>query len=146
MLARIAAEVEAGRRQLTVEEMYAGVDLTGKILPAHLILVSIEASLQYLKPAAVFTCTADGASARRLSSFRLPVWTVAISPSRKTAQDLLFSSGVVPVHQPNPPASWNGFVKDWVRTNRLPGAFAVLTQPPAENDPEAGHRMEIIEL
>jgi pyruvate kinase len=126
--------------------MYANVDLTGKVLPLHLISIGVEASLEYLKPAAIFARTHSGASARRLAGFRPPVWTVAISPNAKTAQDLLFSSGVIPVHQPEPPASWNSFVKEWVKRHELPGGFAILTQRPSANDPESNHRMEIIDL
>ena len=48
-----------------VQEMFAGVDLTGKVLPLHLISLGVEASLEFLKPAAVFVCTDDGVSARR---------------------------------------------------------------------------------
>jgi pyruvate kinase len=146
MLARIAATVEATRRQVTVKDMFAGTDLTGKVLPLHLISVGVEASLEYLKPAAVFARTESGISARRLAAFRFPVWTVAISPSAKTAQDLLFSSGVLPVHEPEPPASWNAYVKDWVQRHNLPGNFAILTQRPTARDPESNHRMEIINL
>ena len=146
MLARIAAEVEATRPQVTVQQMYAGVDLTGKILPAHLVLVSIEASLRYLKPAAVFTCTDHGGFARRLAAFRLPVWTVALSPSAKTAQDLLFSCGIAPIYQPELPASWNAFVQNWVRQNHLPGGFAILTQRPSAANPESQYRLEIVNL
>ena len=146
MLASIATEVEATRRQVNVNEMFAGVDLAGKVLPVHLILVSIEASLHYLKPAAVFTLTDDGNFARRLSAFRLPVWTAAITPTNKTAQGLLFSSGVLPIHQPDAPASWIGYISDWVRRNELPGAFAILAQPPSPNAAESSHRMEIIDL
>jgi pyruvate kinase len=146
MLSRIAATVEATRRRATVKEMYANVDLTGKILPLHLISVGVEASFEYLKPAAIFARTDSGRSARRLAGFRLPVWTVAISPDAKTAQELLFSSGVIPVHQPQPPASWNSFVKEWVKRHDLPGGFAILTQRPSANDPESNHRMEIINL
>ena len=146
MLARIAAVVEADRRFTTVKEMFAGADLTGRVRPLHLILVSIEASLEYLKPAAVFTATDDGTSARQLAVFRFPVWTVAITSSAKTAQDLLFSSGVVPVHEPNRPASWDDYVKDYVRQFQLPGAFAILTQGPTAKDPSINHRMEIIDL
>jgi pyruvate kinase len=146
MLARIAATVEAVRRRTSVKEMYAGMDLAGKVLPMHLISVGVEASLEYLKPSAVFARTDSGASVRRLAAFRLPVWTVAITPSAKTAQDLLFSCGVVPVHLAEPPASWNGYVKEWVRRHELPGAFAILTQRPSANDPESNHRMEIINL
>jgi len=146
MLARIAATVEATRRQVTVRDMFAGTDLTGKVLPLHLISVGVEASLEYLKPAAVFARTESGISARRLAAFRFPVWTVAISPSAKTAQDLLFSSGVLPVHEPEPPVSWNAYVKDWVQRHNLPGNFAILTQRPSARDPESNHRMEIINL
>jgi pyruvate kinase len=146
MLSRIAATVEATRRRTTVKEMYANVDLAGKVLPLHLISVGVEASLEYLKPAAIFARTNGGGSARRLSGFRLPVWIVAISPNAKTAQDLLFSSGVIPVHQPASPASWNGFVKEWVKRHELPGGFAILTQRPQADDPESNHRMEIINL
>ena len=146
MLARIAAEVEAERPQQTVAQMYAGVDLTGKILPMHLILVGVEASLQYLKPAAVFTQTDHGGAARHPAAFRLPVWTVAITPHAKTAQDLLFSCGVVPVHQTSQPASWDPYVKDWVRRHQLPGAFAIFSEEPSEAQPHMNHRMEIIDL
>jgi len=122
------------------------VDLTGKVLPLHLISVSVEASLEYLKPAAVFVRTDSGVSVRRLAAFRLPVWTVALSPNAKIAQDLLFSAGVVPVHLQQAPTSWNGYVKDWVRHHELAGAFAILTQRPSVHDPESNHRMEIINL
>jgi pyruvate kinase len=146
MLARIAATVEATRRRLSVKDMFAGTDLSGKVLPLHLISVGVEASLEYLKPAAVFARTESGISARRLAAFRFPVWTVAICPSAKNAQDLLFSSGVLPVHEPEPPASWNAYVKDWVQRHNLPGNFAILTQRPSAKDPESNHRMEIINL
>jgi pyruvate kinase len=146
MLARIAATVEAVRRQVTVKDMYAGADLAGKVLPLHLISVSVEASLEYLKPAAVFVRTDSGKSARRLAGFRLPVWTVAVTPNAKTAQDLLFSAGIAAVHLLEPPNSWNGYVKDWARSYQLPGEFAILTQRPSISDPESNHRMEIINL
>jgi pyruvate kinase len=146
MLARIAATVEGIRRQVSVKDMYGDIDLTGKVLPMHLISVSVEASLEYLKPAAVFARTDSGKSARRLAAFRLPVWTVAVTPNARTAQDLLFSAGIVPVHLVEPAASWNSYVKDWVRGHALPGAFAILTQRPSANDPESNHRMEIINL
>jgi pyruvate kinase len=146
MLARIAGAVEATRERVSVKDMYAGVDLTRRILPMHLIAASVEASFEYLRPAAVFARTDSGNSARRLAAFRLPVWTVAVSPSMKTTQDLLFSSGVMPQCVPESPKSWNTYVKNWVRQQELPGEFAILTQRPSANDPESNHRMEIINL
>jgi pyruvate kinase len=146
MLARIAAEVEATRRQVTVKDMYAGVDLTGKVLPVHLLLISIEASLQYLKPAAIFVWGETGDFARRLAAFRLPVWIVAITPKATTAQGHLFSAGVVPVQQANPPASWNTFVQEWVKQHKLAGGFAILTQRIPGTGAQSNHRLEIINV
>ena len=146
MLARIAAAVEAVRRKVTVKEMFAGVDLTGKVLPLHLISLSVEACLEYLKPAAVFVRTDRGAAARRLASFRLPVWTVAVSTSAKTCQDLLFSCGVVAVQQPDLSPSWNDYVKDWIARHQLRGEFVILAQRPSADVPGSNHRMEIINL
>lgn len=143
MLARIATEIEPTRKQFSVGEMYAGADLRGRLLPAHLVLVSIEASVQYLKPAAVFARTRDGNSARRLAAFRLPVWTVAVSDDGRTAQQLLFSCGVHPVHLPAPPASWNAWVREWLGAHELPGDFAVLTQ---RTEDEGNHRVDFIDL
>jgi pyruvate kinase len=146
MLARIAATVEASRKQLSVRDMFAGIDLTGKVLPLHLISVSVEASLEYLKPAAVFVRTDSGASARRLAAFRLPVWVVAVGPKAKACQELLFSGGVTPVHEPKLPNEWNSYIKEWVQHQKLPGAFAILTEGPSANNPNSNHRMEIINL
>ena len=62
----------------------------------------------------------------------------------KTCQDLLFSYGVHPAYEPEPPASWRGYVKAWLQRHEVPGEFALVTHGPAGE--EAGHRMEVIEL
>ncbi len=71
---------------------------------------------------------------------------VAIAPSKKTPQDLLFSCGVAPVPQPAPPASWSWYVQDWVRRNGLSGGFMIFIQGPSNGEPDANHRFEIINL
>jgi pyruvate kinase len=144
MLARIAAVVEPTRRRVPVKEMYAGLDLRGSIRPQHLISVSVEASLEYLSPAAVFVRTRTGATARRLAAFHLPTWIVAVGDQEKTCQDLLFSYGVHPAYEPEPPASWRSYVKAWLQRHEVPGEFALVTHGPSGE--EAGHRMEVIEL
>lgn len=142
MLAKIAAAVEPTRRRISVQEKFAGVELTGLVRPEHLIAVSIEASLTYLQPAAVVVPSVTGATARRLASLHLPMPVVAVSPDRKICQDLLFSYGVVPVRERRPTASWPKYVKTWVRQHGLTGEFAILTKRPAAGH----HQMEIIEL
>ena len=144
MLARIAAEVEPTRRRVPVKEMYAGLDLRGSIRPQHLISVSVEASLEYLSPAAVFVRTRTGATARRLAAFHLPTWIVAVADQEKTCQDLLFSYGVHPAYEPGAPASWRSYVKAWLQRHEVSGEFALVTHGPSGE--EAGHRMEVIEL
>jgi pyruvate kinase len=146
MLARIAAAVEPTRRRVPVKEMYAGVDLTGRVRPEHLVAVSIEASLEYLEPAAIFVSSVTGATARRLASAHLPVGVVAISRDEKTCQDLQFSYGVTAVHEPSVPSSWTEFVKDWLHRQGLRGEFAMLTQRTPFDDPAGNHRMEIVNL
>jgi pyruvate kinase len=144
MLAGIAAEVEPTRRRVSVKEMYAGLDLRGSIRPQHLISVSVEASLEYLSPAAVFVRTRTGATARRLAAFHLPTWIVAVGDQEKTCQDLLFSYGVHPAYEPEAPASWRSYVKAWLQRHEVPGEFALVTHGPSGE--ESGHRMEVIEL
>ena len=146
MLSRIATTVEAVRHHVGVKEMFAGVDLTGRIRPMHLVLVSIEASLDYLNPAAVFMQAIDGSSVRRLAALRLPVWIVALCSTAKTEQDLLFSSGVVAVRAPTEAASWNAYVKNYIQQHQLPGEFAILVEGASADAVERNHRMEIIDV
>ncbi len=146
MLAKIAAAVEPHRPATSVREMFRGVDLTGRVRPAHLIAVSVEASLEYLLPAAVFVPTHSGATARRISGFLLPVWIIAVSSQEATCQALQFSRGVHTVHEPDHPDDWNTYVKERLKEYGLQGNFAILTEGPSLKRPEANHRMEIIEL
>src|SRR5208283_4535956 len=81
MLAKIAAEVESKRSTISLREMYQASDSKSKLKPAQLISIAVEASLEYSCPAAIFAPTHSGATARSLSSFRLPVWIVGISSS-----------------------------------------------------------------
>ena len=142
MLARIATAVEPTRRRISVEEKFAGVDLTRLVRPGHLIAVGIEASLKYLQPAVVVVPSVTGATARGLASLHLPTPVVAVSADERTCQDLLFSYGVVPVLERKPPASWPKYLKSWVRQHGLAGEFAILTKRPATGN----HQMEILEL
>lgn len=146
MLAKIAAAVEPTRRRISVKEMYAGTNLAGRVRPEHLVAVSIEASLEYLQPAAIFVPSSSGTTARRLAALHLPVNVIAISPRAKTCQDLWFSYGVTPVLETSMPQSWNAYAKDWVRRHELSGDFAILTQRSPADDPAGNHRMEIINL
>ncbi len=145
-LAKIAAAVEPHRPVVTVKELFPGINLAGKLRPSHLIALSVETCLEYMLPAAVFTPTHGGETARRIAGFRLPVWTIAVSSLKSTCQSLQFSQGVHPVHEPEHPEDWNTYAKEWSRDHELSGNLALLTEGPSSKFPNSNNRLEIIDL
>jgi pyruvate kinase len=146
MLAKIAAAVEPDRHIVTVKEMFKDFDHTGKVLPEQLIAVSVEASLEYVTPAAIFVPTHSGATARRISRFRLPAWIIALSAQESTCNGLQFTYGVHPVHETKDPENWKPYVKEWMQRHEITGDIAILTGGPSSRYPDANHRMEVIDL
>jgi pyruvate kinase len=146
MLAKIAVSMEAYRPMTTVQEMFKGIDLRGRIRPEHLIAIGVEACFDYVTPAAVFVPTRSGATARSIARFRLPVWTVAVSSEEATCRDLQFSSGIYPVHELRMPEHWNAYVKSQVAALDLEGHVAILTEGPSPGNSETNHSVEIIDL
>ena len=146
MLAKIAAEVEPQRRPVSVRDLYQGIDIRSRLKTAHLIAIAVEASLEYASPAAVFAPTHSGATARSLALFRMPVWIAAVSSFERTCQNLVFSSGIYPVHEAEHPEDWDTYVRRWVGSHELRGDIAILTEGPSSKHPEANNRMEIIDL
>ncbi len=146
MLAKIAAAIEPQRQVNKVNELFKGIELEKKIRPAHLIALGVETSIEYVTPSAVFVPTHSGATALRIASFRLPVWITAISSLEATCQRLQFSSGVIPVHEPDHPGDWKVYAREWLAGHDLEGNLVILAEGPSTRHPEANHRMEIIEL
>jgi len=146
MLAKIAAAIEPHRHRITVKEMFQGMDIRGKLRPAHLIAIGVEASLEYASPAAVFVPTKSGETARSLARFRPPVWIAAVSSQKATCQALQFSYGVHPVHESDHPEDWKEYVRTWLGAHGVEGDLVILTEGPSTKHPEANHRMELVEL
>jgi pyruvate kinase len=146
MLAKIALSTEAQRPMTAVKAMFKGIDIRSKIRLEHLISVGVEACFEYVTPAAVFVPTRTGATARSMARFRFPVWTVAVSSKESTCQQLLFSSGVYPVHESPMPENWNDYVKRQVDDFGFEGKIALLTRGPSGEHFETNHAMEILDL
>lgn len=146
MLSRIAAAIEPHRPVLTVSEMFKGVELKGTLRPSHLIALGVETSLEYVTPAAVFVPTRSGATARRIASFRLPVWIAAVSSQETTCRQLQFTSGVFPIHETEHPEDWKPFVERWLSEQGLSGDLVLLTEGPSTKHPDANYRMEVLEM
>jgi len=146
MLAKIAVSAEAQRPMTAVKEMFKGIDLRDRIRLEHLIAIGVEACFEYVTPAAVFVPTRSGATARSMARFRFPVWAVAVSYEESTCQQLLFSSGVYPVHEFPMPENWNAYIKRQVADLGLEGKIAILTRGPSREHSEANHGVEILDL
>jgi len=146
MLGKIAAAVEPTRHRVPVRELHQAFEAGGQVRPEHLVALAVESCFEYSTPAAVFVPTLSGASARRVAVLRLPVWIAAISPQEKTCQDLAFSYGVVPVHEPKDPTAWKPYVRNWLQGHDIPGELVLLTGGPSPDYPDTNHHMEIIEL
>jgi pyruvate kinase len=146
MLTKIAAAIEPYRTMARARDMFRSIALKGKVPPARLIDLGVEAVLQYADPAAVFVPTHGGDTARSIARFRLPIWIIAVSSQEATCQQLQFSSGVYPVCEAEHPEKWNTYVSDWLKTHGLEGKLAVVTEGPSRRNPDANNRLEIVDL
>ena len=152
MLRKIAAETEPHmerahfRRLLEAHAQGPSESKAAPCTGVDLIALSVDRIASRMDPAAVFCPTDSGATARRITRFRLPCWIIAPSPSEKTCRELLFSFGVVPVLKRDKPSRWSPAVRSWVREFGLSGSAAIVTEGPSIEHPDMEHRLEIIEL
>lgn len=146
MLRAIATEIEPDR-PLYSKTRKKDVKRRGlQVLFQDVIALSVAASLNCITPAAIVTPTRSGATARRISRFRLPVWIAGVSSQRKTCQELIFSYGVLPVYEPDHPKDWRSWIRDWLKQQDEDGQLIILTEGPSAKYPNRNNRMEIIDL
>jgi pyruvate kinase len=147
MLAKIAAATEGHRTRFCAADTgeCAGSQ-DGEVDPEELVAASVETTIHRITPATVVVPTHSGSTARGIARFRLPVWVTAVSSQEKTCQDLQFSYGVLPVHEPEHPENWRAWCRAWRDARGLTGRHIVLTEGPSRRHPDRNHRMEIIDL
>ncbi|MGA8280753.1 MAG: pyruvate kinase, partial [Desulfobacterales bacterium] len=146
MLATIAANIEPLRTVFPMREELSAPDRDKDVSLPDLIARSVVNTSQRITPAAVIVPTHSGATARRITRFRLPVWITAVSSYEKTCQDLLFSYGVFPVCEPEHPTDWRSWIRNWLKVQELSGHLVVMTEGPSRKHPERNNRMEIVNL
>jgi pyruvate kinase len=146
MLARITAATEPHRPDIRLREALKTYGRSGDVSRVDLIALSVQLTLERVTPAAVIVPTVSGYTARNIARFRLAVWIAAISPHVETCRHLQFSYGVHAVHEPRHPENWTAYARKLTRDHGLEGEMAVLTEGPSPRNPEANHRMELIEL
>jgi pyruvate kinase len=146
MLVRIATATEPYRTDVRAREYFAAYDHDGDVHLVDLISRNVWQTVANLAPTAVIVPTVTGHTARKVSRFKLPVWIMAVSPEEATCNGMQFSYGVFPIHTPEHPRDWNMFAQRWVQSEGLADGLFVLTEGPFRDNPQANHRLEIIDL
>ena len=147
MLAKIATATEPHRRQRHFESTLKlqAKDYTPNAV--DLLAVSIENILARINsPAAILSPTASGYTPRSLTRFRLPVWILAVSASKKTCRELMFSYGVFSILKEEHPHDWTEYARSYAAAYGLEGSCIIQTEGPSPDHPAANHKMEIIDL
>jgi len=146
MLAKIATAIEPHRTVFSSRQALQTHRKDDQIKIEDLIASSVETTLNRITPATVIVPTHSGATARSIARFKLPVWITAVSAQEKTIQDLMFSYGVWPVHEPDHPEDWKSWTKSWLQSYEIKEDLVVLTEGPSTRHPDRNNRMEIIDL
>jgi pyruvate kinase len=146
MLVKIAAVVERQTLGHRLRETLKDTRQDAKLGTKDLIALSVQNALEHITPATVMVPTRSGYTARNIARFRLAVWITAVSSQEKTCQDLLFSHGVLPLHQQDHPDDWKTFAQNWLKSRGVEVNLVVLTEGPSARHPNSNYRMEIIDL
>jgi pyruvate kinase len=146
MLAKIAAAIEPHHTINPIKGKLISRREDDDVRLEDLIALSVETTLERITPPTIIVPTRSGATARSITRFRLPVWITALSRFEKTCQDLLFSYGVLPVHEQEHPDDWKPWARNWLQTIGEVGNLVVLTEGPSKKHPHRNNRMEILDL
>jgi pyruvate kinase len=146
MMARIAQVTEPYSNAHDVAGILDAARASEDISIEDLVSFTIFLSVDMLKPSAVMTPTLSGATARRVTRFRLPVWIVAVSPNDATCQNLQFSYGVYPVHEKEQPVSWKRYARDWFEEHGLTERLALLTRGTSTAHSGGTNQLEIVDF
>ncbi len=150
MLAGIARATEPRRPTARLADLRAFCSTCGRVptplTPTEAIASVVEHAVSSVACAAVFVPARTGNTARLISRFKPPVWTVAFSPDRAVCRGLAFSGGVHPVELSEEPEDWRRFASEWLRRHGLTGDVAMLVAGPSPRRPEASHRLEFLHI
>jgi len=146
MLVKIAAATEPSRPSYKVREILREYNRKGDVSVRNLLTMSVENIVEHVSPALVLVPSLSGGTARSITRFRLPVWIAAVTADEAVCQHLSFSYGIYPVHEPDPPESWNEFARSWLTSHGVEGNFVVLSTGPSPKFPQGNNRIEIIDL
>jgi pyruvate kinase len=131
MLARSAAYTETHRPPVRHDVPASAPGRRAAASAAEAMASVVEHALDSVPCAAIFVPTRGGSTARMISRFNPPVWTVALSKDEAVCQGLAFCYGVHAVHLTRDPDNWRDYASDWMRDH---------------GNPEANHRVEFLRI
>ncbi len=144
-MAAIARVTEQEREDHFLGRLLQLEKLRGEIRREDLVSLTVYLDVETMKPGIVLIPSRSGATARRVSRFRLPIWVAAFSEDESACQQLQFSYGVHPVHVDDPP-NWSHFAVDWTRTHVPAAEVALLTREGDARRERDSTLIEIIDL
>ena len=98
VMSRIAQQTEATMPSFDTHDRLHLQKQTGTISKLDLMSLVVYMNAEMLQPLLVLAPARSGATARRLTRFRLKPWIIAPSPYERTCQQLLFSFGIFPIY------------------------------------------------
>jgi pyruvate kinase len=146
MLAKIAEATEAKRSVASINRLDEFYRTHRPTTTSEAIATVVEGALDTVPCDAVIVPTRSGSTARMLSRFKPPVWTVAVSTDASVCQALAFSYGVLAVDLTSEPEDWREFAAAWARSHGLDARSAMLVVGPSEKHPAANYRIEFMRL
>ncbi|MCP4426450.1 MAG: pyruvate kinase [Chloroflexi bacterium] len=146
VMARIAQETETEGDIVGVANLLEVQQYNGQITKDDLISFNIFQSAQTLKPSIVFVPSASGATARRVTRFRLPQWIIAVSLNEETCQKLQFAFGVYPEYVATNPLSWPHYAQSWLAQHEVEGGLVLVIEGGGTAKAGDTTRLDIIDL
>jgi pyruvate kinase len=146
MLVKIAEATEPYRQGYYIRETLRSIVTGDHAASGDLISVSLESTLESMSVAAVIVPSHGGATGRRLARLRLPVWVTAVASSEPVCRHLQFSYGVYPVFGAHSEEDWSAYARAWVADHNLAGDSVIVIEGPSPANPEANHKLEIVDL
>jgi pyruvate kinase len=146
VMAHIARETEQYTDSHKVAEILESQKTSGEITRRDLFAYEIYSSAQNLKPELVFVPSATGATARRITRFRLKPWIVAVCLEERACQELQFSYGIYPEFISVNPESWPQYAQQWLSRHDIDGDLVLVIQSASTKRYGDTTRFDIIDL
>lgn len=152
IMARLAQQTEATSPKFGISDLLKLEKQAGTINNHDLMSLIVYMTAEMLNPIVVFSPSKSGATARRLTRFRLPQWLVAPSQYEKTCQELQFSYGVFPIVADASilaePYLRRQFAGQWLRdhTENIESGTVLLVEGAGTLKAEDTKRIDIITL